>query len=156
MFSVNNHRLLIAVAFLFLKATVTHAQAQAGDVILGDWMDSKKETVVHCFKENGKYYGRLIWVENLAARGQPLSREEDHFINYLVLKDFEYKNKEWAHGIIHQPKTKKTYTAYLKLKNNNTMQVVGYRFFRFLSESQIFTRVTPADVQALKLKVVVH
>jgi uncharacterized protein (DUF2147 family) len=155
MFPRKIRHLWIVLTFLFLRATITHAQTQPGDVILGDWMDSKKETVVHCFKKNGKYYGSLIWIENIKARGQPISKEDEHLLNYLVLKDFEYIDDEWANGIIHQPKTQKTYTAYIKLISNDTMEVVGYKFFRFLSESQLFTRVTAADVVALKLNVIV-
>ena len=67
----------------------------------------KKETVVHCFKQDGMYFGRLIWVENLERKGQPLSEPDKHFINYIVLRNFEYKDNEWVNGIIRQPKTNK-------------------------------------------------
>jgi hypothetical protein len=40
----------------------------------------------------------------------------------------------------------------LRLKDNDSMEVTGYIFFRFLSESQVFTRVTTADVEALNLQ----
>lgn len=142
--------LWITGLFIFIKVATANAQTDPGDVLLGDWMDSKKETVVRCFKQDGKYFGRLIWVENTEARGEPLSPCDKYLINYIVLKNFEYKNNEWVNGIIYQPKTNKTYTAYLKLIDTNTMNVVGYMFFRFLSESQIFTRVTAADEEALK------
>lgn len=144
---------MLIVLLLFLKTTTSYAQTQPGDVVLGDWMDANKETVVHCYKENGKYYGKLIWIENIEERGKPISKADEKYINYLVLKDFEYKNNEWADGIIHQPKTNKTYTAYIKLISTDTMEVIGYKYFRFLSESQLFTRVTLKDVQALNLKV---
>lgn len=142
----------LLISFLVINSTLTLAQYQPGDVILGNWMDSKKETLVHCFKSNGKYYGRLVWIANVAEPGQPISKADEKHINYLVLKDFEYEDNEWVNGIIHQPKTKKTYTAYLKLINNDTMELVGYKIFRFLSESQIFTRVTINDVETLHLK----
>ncbi len=143
--------LFFVVVILLLKTTNTFAQPQPADVILGDWMDPKKETVVHCFKSNGKYYGRLVWMQNLSSPGQPVSKQDEKHLNYLVLKDFEFENSEWVNGIIHQPKTNKTYTAYLKLINNDSMEVIGYKLFRFLSESQIFTRVTSFDVLNLKL-----
>ena len=141
--------------FIFIGIACSNfcvAQSVAGDALIGDWMDAKKETIVRCFKLNGKYYGRLIWVENLKAKGQPLSSEEQYYMNAIVLRDFEYRNKEWRNGIINQPKTKKTYTAYLKLKDNNTMEVIGFVFFRFLSESQFFTRVVPQNLETYKAR----
>jgi uncharacterized protein (DUF2147 family) len=145
-------RLWITGLFIFFKTTTAHAQADPGDMILGDWMDPKKETVVHCFKEDGMYFGKLIWIENTERKCQPLSEPDKHLINYIVLRNFEYKDNEWVDGIILQPKTNKTYTAYLRLKDNDSMEVTGYIFFRFLSESQVFTRVTTADVEALNLQ----
>ncbi len=118
------------------------AQSNKGDAILGDWMDSKKETLVHCYKQNGKYFAKLLWVENLEAIGKPLPPDEQYWINMVVMKDFEYKNDEWANGTIYQPKTDKTYSAYLKLKDNNSLVVVGYIFFRIFSQSELFTRVS--------------
>jgi uncharacterized protein (DUF2147 family) len=137
--------------FIFFNTAIANGQAYPGDMILGDWMDPKKETVVHCFKQDGMYFGRLTWIENTERKGQPLSEADKRFINSIVLRNFEFKGNEWVDGIIHQPKTNKTYTAYLRLKDDDSMEVIGYMFFRFLSESQVFTRVTTADVEALNL-----
>ena len=134
---------LCTICILFSTVKICDAQSTKADLLIGDWTDSNKETLVHCYKQNGKYYGKTTWIENLADRGKPLPKSQQHWINMVVMKDFEFNvaDNEWANGTIYQPRTDKTYTAFVKLKDKNTLQVTGYVWFRFLSESEIFTRV---------------
>ena len=80
--------LWITGLFIFFNTAIAHAQADPGDMILGHWMDPKKETVVHCFKQDGMYFGKLTWIENTERKGQPLSEPDKHLINYIVLRNF--------------------------------------------------------------------
>lgn len=133
---------LLILFFLFISP-LCRAQSQDANSIVGDWMDSKKETLVRCYRVGDKFYAKVLWVENELDRGKPLPKEEQHWINMIVMKNFEYdsNNKEWINGTIYQPKTDKTYTAYLKLKTENVLQVTGYLWLRILSENETFTRV---------------
>ncbi len=135
--------LLLLIFFLILIPKFNIAQNNKADLLIGDWIDSKKEILVRCYKSNGKYFAKTLWVENLADIGKPLPKEEQHWINMIVMKDFEYdcKNSEWINGTIYQPKTNRTYTAYIKHDKYNTIQVVGYIWFRIFCESIVFTRV---------------
>ena len=117
------------------------AQSTHGDFIIGDWVNSSNEIKVHCYKENGKYYARTLWIENQEAPGTSLPPEEQHWINMVVMKDFEFDNEEWANGTIYQPKTDKTYTAFIQMPDYNTLTVTGFVFFRWLCESETFHRV---------------
>ncbi len=126
---------------LLLNFSCGYSQVNKADALLGDWQDSKMQTLIHCYKLNGKYYAKTIWIENLEAIGKPLSKEEEHWINMVVMKDFEFNKKEWVNGTIYNPKTDKTYTAFIKLLNPNTLLLTGYVWFRFLSSSEQFTRV---------------
>ena len=131
---------LIAITLL-LNLKISYAQVHKADVLIGDWQDSKKQTLIHCYKLNGKYYAKAVWIENLEAIGKPLPKNEQHWINMVVMKDFEYNESEWVNGTIYNPKTDKTYAAFIKLVNQNTLQLTGYLWFRFLGESELFTRV---------------
>ena len=133
----------IRIIILLFFCNICQSQTVNADLIVGDWMDEKKEVLVRCYKENGKYYGKTIWVENLKERGKPLPANEQHWINMVVMKDFVFDKDEWNNGKIYVPKTDKTYTAYVKAISNNIIKVTGFVWFRFLSESQIFIRVTP-------------
>ena len=131
---------LIAITLL-LNLKISYAQAHKSDVLIGDWQDSKKQTLIRCYKLNGKYYAKAIWIENLEAIGKPLPKDEQHWINMVVMKDFEFIENEWTNGTIYNPKTDRTYSAYIKLVNQNTLRLTGYLWFRFLGASELFTRV---------------
>ncbi len=133
---------VILYIFLFISS-VNSSQTINADLILGDWTDEKKEVLIRSYKENGKYYSKILWVENLKDRGKPLPKNEQHWINMVIMKDFVFDNDEWNSGKIYVPKSNKTYTAYIKALNNNVLKITGFVWFRFLSESQIFNRVIP-------------
>jgi uncharacterized protein (DUF2147 family) len=58
----------------------------------------------------------------------------------LLMKDFIFQDNEWSKGKIYQLKTCKTYDAFIKLRNDDALEVTGYVFFRFLSETITFKR----------------
>ncbi len=131
----------IFIFFTLVIIKISSAQTNNADLIIGDWEDLKKEVLIRCYKENGKYYAKTLWVENLNDRGKPLPDNEKNWINMVVMKNFVYDKNEWNGGTIYVPKTEKTYTAYVKLISTNILKVTGFVWFRFLSESQLFTRV---------------
>lgn len=129
--------LLIAISY-----SVIIAAANVGaDTIVGVWMDASKETKIRVYKVKDKYYARVLWVENESHPGKPLPPEEQIWINMVVMRDFVWKGNEWSEGYIYQPKTDKTYTAFVTPINANHLRVTGYVMFRFLSESAEFHRV---------------
>ena len=134
------YKWLIAITLL-LNFKIGFAQVYKADELIGDWQDAKKQTLIRCYKLNGKYYARTIWIENIGAIGKPLPKDEQHWINMVVMKDFEYSENEWVNGTIYNPKTDRTYTAFIKLINQNTLRLTGFLWFRFFAESELFTRV---------------
>ena len=114
------------------------------DKIIGNWISPEKDLIVQCYKTNNKYYGKIIWFKEYFdnAPDNPDALPESQWKSTVVMKDFIYQDNEWSDGKIFQLKSCKTYDAYIKLNNENTLQVTGYVFFRFLSETINFTRYT--------------
>lgn len=133
------HNLLV-LFFCTCVASTCIAQSK-GDQLIGKWMDSKHQMLVNCYKENGKYFGKVLWVENLKEPGKPLPKERQHWINMVAMKNFVYKNNEWINGTIYQPQTDNTYSAYITAIDFNTIKITGYVWLRVFSESEIFVRV---------------
>ena len=48
--------LLKLIVILMFTFTSSRSQSNKADMIVGDWMDSKKETLVHCYKRDGKFF----------------------------------------------------------------------------------------------------
>jgi len=133
--------LRLIIYFLLLISNQNFSQKIIGDAIIGDWEDEKKEVLLRCYKENNKYYAKILWVENLQDRGKPLPSHEQYWINMVIMKNFIFDVDEWNSGTIYVPKSDRTYSAYVKAINYNVLKVTGFVWFRFLSESQIFNRV---------------
>ena len=129
--------LMISIGYTSIIASAN----VAADSIVGYWMDASKETKIRVYKVKDKYYARVLWVENESHPGKPLPPDEQVWINMVVMRDFVWKGHEWSDGYIYQPKTDKTYTAFITPINANKLKVTGYVMFRFLSESAEFHRV---------------
>jgi len=114
----------------------------SADMIIGNWMDDKNEVLVNIYKVNNKYFGKAIWIQNILNPGQPLIKEEQHWIGMILMKDFIWQNNEWSHGTIFHPRENQTYSAYITPINQNNIKVTGFVWFRFLSQAVVFHRTT--------------
>jgi len=129
---------------LFLGAAKTPQKLPAftADMILGNWMDENNEVLVNIYKINNKYFGKTLWIQNRSHPGQPLVKEEQHWIGMVVMKDFFWQNNEWSNGTIYQPRENQTYSAFITPVNQNTIKVTGFVWFRIFSQSATFHRTT--------------
>lgn len=119
------------------------------DEILGLWWSPQKDAKIEIYKEEGKFFGRIVWLQNPLLRDE---RNEDPELNgrpimgINLLKGFEYnsRKKEWTEGMVYEPYKGKFYGSFLRLdkKNINKLLVRGFLMSaRFLGRTEIFTRV---------------
>ena len=77
---MKNYRLtlLLFISVLFLSGNLL-AQDYKADDILGIWFNEEKDAKVEIYKENGKYYGKVIWLNepNEPATGLPKLDDEN-------------------------------------------------------------------------------
>lgn len=132
---------VVVVGLLFITNNIT-AQTISADKLIGNWISPEKDLIVQCYKQNNKYYGKIIWFKEYFDNtpDNPDALPESQWKSTVVMKDFVYQDNEWSSGKIFQLKTCKTYDAFIKLQSDNAIQVTGYVFFRFLSETITFTR----------------
>jgi len=112
------------------------------DQIIGDWVSPKRDLIVRCYKENNIYYGKVVWFYKYHDNepDDPNGVPEVQWLNSVVMNKFLFADNEWAGGEIYDLKSGKKYDSFIQLNNSNSLKVTGYVFFRFLSESTIFTR----------------
>jgi uncharacterized protein (DUF2147 family) len=140
---------IVFIGLLISLSILAHA-AFAPDDIVGVWKDGKGKGHVKIYKQNGRYYGKIIWLQkpkdengkpkvdknnpNASLRNKPL-------IGLTMLKNFEYEDGEWSGGNIYNPSDGKEYKAYMKLKDKNTLSVRGYVGISLLGKTDTWTRV---------------
>ena len=120
------------------------------DAVIGVWKNSSGKGHVQIYKQEGKYYGKIIWLLNdKDEKGQPKvdrknsdpAQRSKPLIGLVMMRDFEYKNGEWANGYIYNPSDGNEYKAYLKMQDNSTLTVRGYVGFSWFGKTDIWTRV---------------
>jgi uncharacterized protein (DUF2147 family) len=124
-------RLIIYITFFLLG--VIPLKAQQADAILGDWLTENNEARVHIYLEKGKYFGKIIRVKD---------SKESAKVNTLILSDFVYelKEKEWNNGTVYDPRHGHKASGYLVLEDSKTLKVIGYKAFRWISDSETWIR----------------
>lgn len=129
-------RLVLALTFSTLAAlpfTAAHADGPA-DQLLGQWYTEDNGSKVLVVKRNGKYYGKIIWLdEPLYEKGHEEAGKPKHdrknrdksltkrpIIGLQVLKDFKYDagDRVWDSGTIYDPDVGKTYKCEIKFKTD--------------------------------------
>jgi uncharacterized protein (DUF2147 family) len=120
------------------------------DDILGIWQAGKGKGHIQIFKENGKYYGKLVWLTNPKdVNGKPkldknnpnASLQTKPLLGLTMLKDFKYDEGEWSGGQVYNPSDGKEYKAYIKLKDQNTLDLRGYVGISLFGKTDTWIRV---------------
>ncbi len=144
-------KLLFVLSFLFLSLSIF---SQNPDEVRGYWLTEKGTSQVWVYKaKNGKYYGKLVWLEEPNENGVPKKDKENPddklkdrpLLDLLLLKDFNYDSKdaEWENGTIYDPESGKTYDAFMWFENGNydQLKIKGYVMgMRFMGRETTWTR----------------
>lgn len=138
---------LILIASLFSFAA--HSQNKA-DGIIGIWITGGKEPAkIQVYKSGEKFYGKIIWLKNPTDNGMqrtdannPDNAKRSNPVTGLVmLTGFKFDgDNEWKDGDIYDPESGKTYSAYIYLKDKNTLKVRGYVGISLFGRTETWTR----------------
>jgi uncharacterized protein (DUF2147 family) len=122
------------LVLIFLLSINFSLYSQTSDAILGKWYNTEKDAQIEIYKEGGKFFGKVIWLQNPDENGQPFkdrnnadeSKRDRPIIGLKLLHNFEYNGGTWENGTIYDPKNGKTYSCIIKKKDNKTLEVRGY------------------------------
>lgn len=123
-----------------------YAQANP-DAILGIWFNEEKDAKIKIYKEDGKFYGKIVWHKT----GGDISLFDQHNpdpelqkrkkLGLVILTDFEFDDGQWEDGDIYDPKKGKTYSCVIKLKKDGSLHVRGYIGISLIGETTYWTKV---------------
>ncbi|MCA6436805.1 MAG: DUF2147 domain-containing protein [Bacteroidetes bacterium] len=135
---------IIAITILFITSHFICAQSE----ITGVWLTQDKEVKVEIYENNGKYFGKSIWLKNpntkngnprLDERNPNQSLRKRSLLNLVILTDFIYEDKEWIDGRLYDPNEGETYSCKMWLENPKVLKVRGY--VGFLYETETWTKL---------------
>lgn len=107
-------QLLFKLGFLFVLAILfmrfSHAKS---DAIIGKWESPDKDRRIEVYKENQKYFGKIIWQQSDKFRAN---------VGDIVIREIEYQNPHWV-GKIWVPEIKSDFTANIYLPSQNELKI---------------------------------
>jgi len=120
------------------------------DRIVGVWFTEDDAGKVEIYKDEDKYYGKLIWgediengkAENLDSNNPDESLRNRPLIGLNLLKDFEYDgNDVWEDGEIYDPENGKTYSCKMTLAKDGKLNVRGFIGFSLIGRTTTWRKV---------------
>lgn len=112
----------------------------AADTIIGTWQTADQKARITITRKDSLYYGKLsnatLSIDKTINLHLPTS-----LLGIYILQGFKYSGDNRWDGMIFDPKSKKTYKCYLKLEDDGTMKVRGYKGISLFGKSQYWTRV---------------
>ena len=124
-------KLMIAAIGLLL---FTNIQAQTNaNMIVGKWIKTPKEDlIIDVYAEGSSYSGKIEW-----------SKDSSKPAGFLILEQlsFDEESNSWENGKIYDPRSGNKYKAAAKLKEDGTLEVLGYKGFKMIGSKRVFKRV---------------
>lgn len=124
--------------------------AQNKDAILGKWTNSSGEATIDIIKKGDKYYGKIVKLKEPADKnGKPKTDAKNPnaelknkpILGLEILKGFVYDDGRWTNGTIYDPKSGKTYSCNMTLKENGQLSMRGYVGISLIGRSEVWKRV---------------
>ena len=145
---------LLILAITLWWGNTASAQTHKADDIVGTWLNQEATGKITLYKENGKYFGKLVWLRDPIDKetGQPKTDKENPdlklksapVIGMVNMKNFTFNGKEeWSGGTIYDPKNGKTYKCYIQFDGTARLKVRGYVGFSLLGRNTYWTKTTP-------------
>ena len=143
--------LMVIAAGLFTAANVS-AQDYKTDDLLGVWLNEDEDAHIEIFKEGDLYYGKIIWLKfpiddetgkpKLDKHNPDPELQKRPSLGIMLLIDFEWdEDNEWDEGDIYDPKSGKTYSSYIIMKEYDLLKIRGYIGISLIGKTTYWTRV---------------
>ncbi len=119
------------------------------NAILGKWLTGKGDAEIEISKHEGKYVGKVIWLqqpidpetglERLDKNNKDEAKQKQKVLGSSVLWGFSYNKGEYLNGKVYDTRSGKTYEGKLWVEGE-ALNVRGYLGLFFATE--VWTKIT--------------
>ena len=143
--------LMIIAAGIFTTTNLLAQDYKAGD-LLGIWLNEDEDAHIEIYKEGEFYFGKIIWLKlpideetgkpKLDKHNPDEELQKRPSLGIKLLTDFIWDDdNEWNKGDIYDPKTGKTYSCYIVMKEYDLLKIRGYIGISLIGKTTYWTRV---------------
>jgi uncharacterized protein (DUF2147 family) len=125
---------------LFLVTMLMASLNALSQTCVGKWVTiddetNKKKSIVELYKEDGKLYGKIIYLfpqegrePNVKCTKCTDDRKDQPIVGLQIVRELKWNGSEWSGGTIVDPENGKIYTVkmWVDPKNSNYLNVRGY------------------------------
>lgn len=138
------------VVFTFLLTTIIATVENQEDRILGVWYTEGNKAKVEIYKEQNKYFGKIIWSQEVESgeidgfdKNNPKeSLRKRKIVGLNILSGFKYDGDDvWEDGKIYDPENGKTYSCKMTLEDPSTLNVRGFIGFSLIGRTTVWKKV---------------
>lgn len=115
---------ILVLVFLFMRFSYSKS-----DAIIGKWESPDNDRRIEVYKENQKYFAKIIWQHSDKFRAN---------VGDIVIREIEYQNPHWE-GKIWVPEIKSDFTATIYLQSQNELKIEATN--GFIKKVKIWTRI---------------
>ena len=136
--------ILFLIIGIFLSEQL-YGQANP-EAILGIWYNEEKDAKIKVYRENGMFYGKIVWHktgESISAydiNNPDLELQKRKKVGLVILTDFKFEDGLWEGGEIYDPKSGKTYSCVIKPQKDGSLNVRGYIFMSVFGRNTSWTK----------------
>jgi len=142
---------MIIAAGIFISTNLV-AQDYKADDLLGIWLNEDEDAHLEVYKEGDLYFGKIIWLKfpiddetgepKLDKHNPDPDLQKRPSLGIKLLTNFEWDgDNEWDEGDIYDPKSGKTYSCYIVMKEYDLLKIRGYIGISLIGKTTYWTRV---------------
>lgn len=134
----------------FFSMHFFQGNAQSRDAIVGRWANASGEAHVDVSKRNNKYFGKIVWLKNPKDENGHVKTDTKNPNESLtskpiqgleILSDFVFDGEKWTDGKIYDPKSGKTYSCNITLREDRNLNIRGYIGISIIGRSEVWKKV---------------
>ncbi|MEQ9441768.1 MAG: DUF2147 domain-containing protein [Cyclobacteriaceae bacterium] len=143
---MNRQKLILTL----IVGITTRFSAFSQDDILGVWFTQDRNSKVEVYKQDGKYFGKIVWLkDSLDRKGNAVkdiknperALRQRSILGINILEDLAYRHGQWI-GELYAPRRGMTLEAEVSLDEEKNELVVSASYGGFGRE-QIWSRFEP-------------
>jgi uncharacterized protein (DUF2147 family) len=124
--------------------------SQSKDAVVGEWLNASADAHVEIYKRNSKYFGKIVWLKNpknekgankTDVKNPDESLQSKPLQGLEILRDFVFDGDKWTDGKIYDPKSGKTYSCNITLRDDGNLNIRGYIGLSFIGRSEVWKRI---------------